>query len=143
LAKHRSVVPLEDRSGRCIEQISWRYAGGDLLVFFVEDVPKNPGVSIVSTIALNYPTDISAMDRIIRQAGQPSVTDGLTPWTVAMWCFGFTCSDMGRVLRDIDSPTTLLVHRGAGFTLENSHVAHEREREIEHDLTERGVRAEP
>ncbi len=85
-----------------------------------EDVPRRPGVSIVTSIALDYPKGPNWMADIVRDAGPPSLTNGKRPWTVALWCFGFKCSNMERTVRDYKSPPTLLVDRQSGFTLNDA-----------------------
>lgn len=93
--------------------------GRQLVAVFYEDLPRRPGISVLTSIALNYPTAPDAVAAVINQAGSPTVTDGKKPWVVAMWCFGFACHDMNEVLRDPKRGPTLLVHQGAGFTLED------------------------
>ena len=117
LAQHKRVVPISG-PGHCVQEIDAKYAGGWLLVFFTEDLPEHPGVSTVTTIALNYPTDSSAVEGVVRKAGAPSLTDGETPWTVAMWCFDLPCTDMNATLHEPNRGRTLLVDRAAGLTLD-------------------------
>ncbi len=70
------VHPYQGR-GHCVQLITARYLGGDLLVFFTEDIPARPGVAVLTTIALNYPPQ-SALEPLIGQLGEPSLTDGCT-----------------------------------------------------------------
>ena len=121
LAQHAKTVSIGGM-GHCPMQISAQYDGGTLLVFLTEDVPSRPGTAIVTEIALNYPTDDAATTALMKAAGAPSLTDGNRPWTVAMWCFDFVCRDMNRVMADSPAGRTLLVHRGAGFTLADIHA---------------------
>jgi hypothetical protein len=138
LAQHKKLVSLGG-PGSCVQAIKARYAGGDLLVFFTEDIPSRPGVSIATTIALNYPTDNSAVAAVTQAAGAPTLTDG----AVAMWCFDFPCKDMNRVLADPNSGQTLLVHRGAGLTLNDARMHTEREVAAHKVLEAQGVTLEP
>jgi hypothetical protein len=112
LAMHEKVVSTQDRRGKCVQEIWVRYAGGDLLLWFDEALPKRPGVSVLDDIALNYPKDINAIAKVVQQAGPPTLTDGQKPWIVAMWCYGFHCRDMDEVLRKRESGPMLSVHQG-------------------------------
>jgi len=143
LAMHRDEVPMSDRDGHCVESIQAAYAGGSLLLFFTEDMPRRPRVSVLTTIALNYPTDDSVMSRVIADAGPPTLTDGERPWTIAMWCFGFACTNMDRALQDRFAGPMLLVHQGAGFTLEDAGAANRRQAAMDRILASHGVRRMP
>ena len=115
LAQHRKVVSIEGR-GRCLKSLTASYGGGDLQVFLSEDLPNHPGRTRVATLALNYVSG-STISMVMRQAGTPSLTDGKRPWIVAMWCFGFKCTDMDRTLNQRSAGPWLLVQRGAGAGL--------------------------
>lgn len=115
LAQHRKIVSLGG-PGRCLQTLMARYAGGDLLVSLSEDLPDHPGRTRVATLALNYVAD-SAISEVMHRAGTPTLTDGKRPWTVAMWCFDFKCTNMDRTLNQRSAGAWLLVHRGAGVTL--------------------------
>ena len=112
-------------------QIFAHYAGGDLLLFFDEALPEHPGTSVLSTIALNYPTENGAISRIVNEAGPPNFTDGKKPWIVALWCFGFVCRDMDGALGNHDSGPVLLVHEDSGITLEETRYRHALEAALE------------
>jgi hypothetical protein len=143
LAMHRSEVPMSDDRGHCVEGLHAAYAGGSLLLSFTEDVPRRPGVSVLTTIALADPRDDAAVQRVIAAAGPPSLTDGKRPWTIAMWCFGFTCTDMNETLADPHAGPWLLIHRGAGLTLADDGAANRRERAADRVLASHGVRRVP
>ncbi len=121
-------------TGHCVQLISTKYGGGDLLIFLTEDLPRHPGTSIVSTIALNYPTDWRVVESVMREAGKPTVVDGSHPWVVAMWCFETRCTDMTQGVGNRSSGPALLVHRGAGLTLTDSRAAAMREDVLNHEL---------
>jgi hypothetical protein len=108
--------------GRCVQSLNARFAGGDLLIWFVEGLPKQPGSSVATTISVNYPTDAAAVESLVQRAGPPSLTDGNDPWVIAMWCFDFVCTEMNHVLADPSSGATLLVHRYSGFTLQDARI---------------------
>ncbi len=110
--------------GRCVQSVDARYAGGDLSIWFVEDLPKKPGSSVVTTIAVNAATDLAAFASILKRAGRPSLTDGKTPWFVAMWCFDFVCTDMNESLANPSSGPMLFVNRhdAPGLTLEDARI---------------------
>lgn len=124
LAEHKRIVSTNSAPGRCVAQIFARYAKGDLLLFFDEALPKHPGISVLTSIALNYPTGADAISRVVNEAGPPNLTDGKNPWVVAMWCFGFVCRDMDSALRNRSSGPVLLVHKGSGLTLEETRYRH-------------------
>jgi hypothetical protein len=140
LARHRSLVAAEG-PGHCPEIIEASFAGGTLLVFLTEDVPRRDGVAIVTEVALNYPSE-EALDRVSRAAGPPTLTDGQDPWTVAMWCFDFVCHDIDRVLATSPPGHWLLIHRGAGLTLADDHSGQMRDANINRALAAHGVRLE-
>lgn len=119
IAMHKKTVSLSDRSGHCISNISATAASGTLLISFVEDFPARPGVSTVTSISFNQDIGSASpeLSETSRQAGAPSITDGNTPWKVAMWCEGFKCDNMDATLRDPNSGMVLLVHRGSGLSL--------------------------
>lgn len=142
LSAHRKAVPIEDRSGHCIEHIAAQHAGGDLFIFFAEDVPRRPGVSTVMTLALNYPKDPKWLADIVHDVGPPSLTDGKRPWTVALWCFDFTCTNMERTVGDYKSQPTLLVNRQSGFTLNDAGAINDREQTIRRELHAHGITLE-
>ena len=110
--------------GRCVQEVDARYAGGDLLLRFIEDLPKNPGSSIVATISINYATDNAAFESILQRAGRPSITDGKIPWVIAAWCFDFVCSDFNHALSEPTSGMKLFVNRsdGPGLTLDDERM---------------------
>ena len=143
LAMHRSEVPMSDRDGHCVESIQATYGGGSLLLHFTEDVPRRPGVSVLTTIALNYPTDDAVLSRVVADVGPPSLTDGKQPWTVAMWCFGFTCTDMDKTLENRYAGPVLLVHQGGGLTLNDTGDANRRQDQSDRLLESHGVRRVP
>lgn len=143
LAMHRSEVPMSDRSGHCVESLQAEYAGGSLLLSFTEDMPRRPGVSVLTSIALNYPTHDAVVKRVVADAGLPSVTDGEQPWTIAMWCFGFACTDMNKTLGSRTAGPMLFVHQGAGLTLDDTSQANRRQDEADRVLAGRGVRRVP
>jgi hypothetical protein len=120
LAMHEKVVSTEDRHGKCVQEIWVRYAGGDLLLWFDEALPGKPGISVLDSIAVNYPTDMNVIAKVVQQAGPPTITDGMKPWVVAVWCFGFACSDMNKVIRDRNSGLTLTVHQGCCLGVNDS-----------------------
>jgi len=124
LAEHKKIVSTNSAPGHCMAQIFARYAGGDLLLLFDEALPERPGTSVLTTIALNYPTENDAMSRVVKEAGPPNLTDGKKPWIVAMWCFGFVCRDMNSALGNRNSGPVLLVHKGSGLTLEETRYEH-------------------
>lgn len=136
LAQHRKVVSAGG-PGRCLQSLTARYAGGDIMVFLSEDLPSHPGRSRVEIVALNYVAD-SAMSEVMRQAGAPTITDGKHPWTVAMWCFGFKCTSMDLSSR---AGAWLLVHRGSGLTLEDNRF--DSDPVLIKALAKRGVTLEP
>lgn len=139
LAQHQGVV-YTNGPGHCIRMISTRYAGGNLLLFFFEALPNRPGVSVLTSIALNYPTAPEAIAAVTNNLGAPTLTDGKTPWTVAMWCFGFACRDMDATLRDPKRGPMLLVHQGAGLTLEDGGAQTRYQRALDAALAQHGVR---
>lgn len=141
LSAHRKVMSIEDRSGHCVEQIWWRDSGEYQLVLF-EDLPRRPGVSIVTSISLNYPEDPKRITDVVRDAGLPSLTDGKRPWTAALWCFGFKCNDMVRTVNNQKSPPILLVRKG-GFTFDDARAATERKETIRRELHVHGVVLKP
>jgi hypothetical protein len=141
LAPHKSIVGISGPS-HCPESIQASFAGGTLLVFLTEDVPQRPGVAIVIEVALNFPSD-EAMNAIIHNAGPPTLTDGQAPWTLAMWCFGFVCHDMDRVLATNPPGQMLFIHRGAGLTLGDSHSGKIRSDYTNRVLAAHGVRVRP
>jgi hypothetical protein len=143
LAMHRSEVPMSDRGGHCVESLQAVYPGGSLLLYFTKDMPRRPGVSVITIIALNYPTDHAAVGRMIADAGPPSLTDGQQPWTVAMWCFGFTCTDMNKTLKNRYAGPMLVVHQGAGLTLDDTGAGNHRQDEADRVLASHGVRRVP
>jgi len=138
LSAHRRVLPIEDRAGHCTAQISWRYAGGDLLAQFTEDVPRRPGVSITTDMALDYPKDPNWVTVILREAGPPSATDGKRPWSSALWCLGFVC-DMKHTMSDPNSSLWLSVDRCCGFNLDDAVAATRREAAIRKQLHAHGI----
>lgn len=138
LSAHRRVLPIEDRAGHCTAQISWRYAGGDLLAQFTEDVPRRPGVSITTDMALDYPKDPNWVTVILREAGPPSATDGKRPWSSALWCLGFVC-DMKHTVSDPNSSLWLSVDRCCGFNLDDAVAATRREAAIRKQLHAHGI----
>ncbi len=142
IAQNRNAKSLKG-PGSCVQLLSARYAGGELLVFFTEDLPRRPGVSIVTTIAVNYPTDDAALAAVVQAAGPPTLTDGGAPWTVAMWCFDFSCQDMNHVLADPRSGQMLLVHRGSGLTLSDARTRSECEDAASKILEAQGVTPRP
>ncbi|MGC8486130.1 MAG: hypothetical protein ACP5O6_10960 [Candidatus Baltobacteraceae bacterium] len=139
LAEHRKVVTTMGRGGHCVAEIDTSYAGGSLLLFFNEGLPHRPGISVLTSIALNYPTSPNAVSAVIHQAGSPTITDGKKPWVVAMWCFGFTCHDMNKVLRDPKRGPILLVHQGGGFTLEDGGAENRYESLLNAALAKHGI----
>jgi hypothetical protein len=144
LAGHRSIVPISgSRDGHCVEMFQARYAGGSLLLFFTEDVPKRPGISVVTSIALNFPTDNSVAERLAADAGPPSRTDGNQPWTLALWCLGFRCTDADWEHPGMYRGPTLFVHRGAGLTLEDDGAGNRRNDAVNRILAAHNVRRVP
>jgi hypothetical protein len=141
LALHKSIVGMNG-PGHCPDSVDASFAEGTLIVFLTEDVPRRPGVSIVTRVALNSPSD-GMMNNIIHNAGPPTLTDGRNPWTLAMWCFGFVCHDMNRVLATNPPGQTLFVHRGIGLTLSDDPSYHLRNAYINRVLTSHGVRLTP
>jgi hypothetical protein len=139
LAEHRNVVPIEG-PGHCLQTLTARYAGGDLLVSLSEDLPDHPGRTRVTSLALNYVSD-SAISEVMQQAGTPTLTDGKRPWIVAMWCFEFKCANMERTLNQRSAGAWLLVHRGSGLTLADNSL--DSEPLLSQVLAKRGVRLEP
>ena len=131
-------MPIENRGGHCVEQISWRQFG--VLAFFTEDVPRRPGVSVVTIIGANDEKDTAD---VMREVGPPSLTDGRRPWIVALWCFGFTCRNMERTVENSKSPPTLLIHQGSGFTLNDAIARSEREDTIGRVVHAHGIILEP
>jgi hypothetical protein len=141
LALHKSIVGISG-PGHCAESVQASFVGGTLLVGLTEDVPMRPGVAVVVDVALNSPSD-EGMNSIIHNAGPPTLTDGQDPWTLAMWCFGFVCHDMNRVLATNPPGQTLFVHRGVGLTLTDIHSGQMRDAYINRVLLAHGVRLTP
>lgn len=139
LAQHRKVVALEGR-GSCLQTLMARFAGGGVLVSLSEDLPDHPGRTRVATLALNYVSD-SAISEVMHQAGIPTLTDGKRPWTVAMWCFDFKCTNMDRTLNQRSAGVWLLVHRGSGVTLADNGL--DSEQVLAKMLAKQGVALEP
>src|SRR5579862_661281 len=67
LAERRKTVSMAG-PGRCLQTLSTKYAGGDLLVFLSEDLPNHPGTTRVNTVALNFVADSAVLD-VMREAG--------------------------------------------------------------------------
>lgn len=110
------------------------------VVIFFEALPAHPGASVLTSIALNYPTAPDAIGAVTGNLGAPTVTDGKVPWTVAMWCFGFSCRDMDATLRNPNRGPMLLVHQNAGLTLEDGGAQTRYQRELDAALAKHGVR---
>jgi len=62
---------------------------------------------------------------------------------VALWCFGFTCTDMERTARNYKSPPTLLVNRQSGFTLNDALAVTDRQEIIRREVHAHGIILEP
>lgn len=137
LALHRSVVGVEE-PGSCMQDIFAPYESGTLLVFFSEDLPKRPGVAVVTTLSVNDASD-ALMQDVMRQAGPPSVTDHGSDWVVAIWCFGFTCTSMDQWDKP-DLGPQLLVHRKSGLTLVDPMTETQSEKAVRQILTAHGVK---
>ncbi len=121
IAMHQSTVSLSDHSGRCFSTITAKTASGSLLISFVEDLPRHPGKSTITSIAFNRANPERAfhspeLEQSVRQAGAPSLTDGKKPWVIAMWCAAFKCKSIDQTLRDANSGVVLLMRRGEGLS---------------------------
>ena len=139
LAQRSKVVSTIARYGSCVGSISVRYAGGDLLLWFDEALPAHPGTSVLTEIALNYPSDQRVLSDVARRAGKPSLTRGGNPWTVAMWCYGFTCTDMDNVILDPHSGPILSIHAGCCLVVTNAEARTQYGSALSDALASRGV----
>ena len=139
LAQRSRTVTTIARYGSCVGSISERYAGGDLLLWFSEALPSRPGTSVLTEIALNYPSDQRVLSDVARRAGKPSLTDGSNPWTVAMWCYGFRCTDMDSVILDPHSGPFLSIHVGCCLVVTDTEARTKYGSALADALASRGV----
>lgn len=144
LAKHQHIVS-PSSPGECLAYLSYRYAGGELKVWFLEDLPSHPGKTRVSEIALNFATNQKIFDRILTVVGPPTVTDRSVPWKIAEWCFDYACNRLDQALSDPKAGETLLVNRdnALGLTLFDNRVNNKLSRELSQALDRRGVKLQP
>jgi hypothetical protein len=133
-----------DSQGHCVVRISWRDGVDQLAVSFVEDIPARRGVSVATSIDWNLGSPQEKRDyrftKAILSFGHPTLTDGGNPWTIAMWCKDFRCTDMNGALQGQRSGIMLLVHRGSGLSLTNDRYAAERQAVI---FAARGITLQP
>ena len=132
LAMQRSTVPPAG-PGRCTQSMFAQTEAGSLLVFFNEALPDRPGVSVVTTIAVNSASDTMMAD-VAKQAGAPTLTDG----PVLIWCFDYACKSGD----DWDEPYAgrqLLEHQGSGLTLADPRAERLYEQSLGEQLKAHGV----
>jgi len=142
LAQHRKVVSMNG-TGNCLQSLETQFTGGgNLLVSFVEDLPRRPGVTIVNTISVNDPSE-RAVDQLLKRTGRPTFTDGKRPWIIAEWCFYEPCKDKNLTVSDPEAGPVMLVHRGAGFTLSDKALTSKSFSVVNAMLAARGVKLEP
>ena len=143
LAEHSKEVPISG-PGHCTQTIDTTFGGGSLLVFFSEDLPRHPGASVVTGIALNYPAE-ATLTAIVSQLGPPSITDHEHPWVVADWCYGFVCNDMNRLVGGgyPGAKEYAGVHRGCCLSVEDRATKTRSDNFIDSTLQAHGVRRVP
>ncbi len=136
---------LANAAKSCTQSILMRQTGRAILIFFTEDLPKHPSVSVATIIAINlmgtYGLDDPVSLDIIHRFGRPTITDGKRPWIVADWCTS-RCT-MNGSLSDPNATAVLLLHRGSGLTLDDNAYITIRQSAIANALLLHHIHIEP
>ena len=137
---------LDDSPRNCVTSLTARVGSEALLVNFVEDFPRNANSSVVVSIAVNsfdnksFPSGSALAGDVVRRLGHPTLTDGKSPWSIALWCAG-TCTSIKHTLQSTAAPLYLCLRRGSsgGLSLVDERYDFQRESAVRKFLAAHGI----
>lgn len=143
VALHRRVVQLSTPVGSCVAGASAAKNGDWIYIGFEEDLPTNPGRSVVTEVSMTFSqrsANKSLTTTVGKELGLPSATDGRRPWTVAVWCGGFQCSTTDLNYSDPKLGPLVTVRAGTAVSLIDNRYTAQRRSALYNILEERHIR---
>jgi hypothetical protein len=143
VALHARAVRLSSPVGSCVASVRTAQNGDWILVGFEEDLPKNPGASVVTGVSMTFSPrtrNKSLVAMLPRELGPPSVTDGQHPWNVALWCGAFRCSSTNINYSDPNLGPLVVVGPGASASLTDNRYAEQRRSALYRVLAQHHIR---